>query len=92
MWIAIFTFFLFTGYFVYGTTLEKNWKIDIFRDSSDWQEDESIISHFGFRYLQIAQFAVFLSFEALLLTTSQAEHNRSSASDWASDWLFPPSG
>lgn len=66
MWIAIFTFFLFAGYFVYGTTLEKNWKIDIFRDSSDWQEDESIISHFGFRYLQIAQFAVFLSFEALI--------------------------
>ena len=66
MWIAIFTFFLFAGYFVYGTTLEKNWKIDIFRDSSDWQEDESIISHFGFRYLQIAQFAVFLNFEALI--------------------------
>ena len=66
MWIAIFTFFLFIGYFAYGIALEKNWKIDIFRDSSDWQEDESIITHFGFRYVQLAQVAVFLSFEALL--------------------------
>ena len=68
MWIAIFAFFLFAGYFIYSTTLEKNWKIDIFRDSADWQEDESVISHFGFRYLQIAQFAMFLSFEALIST------------------------
>ena len=68
MWIAIFTFFLYTGYFIYGISLEKNWKIDIYRDQSSWQEDESIISHFGFRYVQLAQFAVFLSFEALLST------------------------
>lgn len=66
MWIAIFTFFLLTGYFLYGRSLEKNWEIDIYRDQSTWQEDESIISHFGFRYVQLAQFAVFLSFEALI--------------------------
>lgn len=66
MWIAIFTFFLYIGYFIYGLVLEKNWKIDIFRDQSSWQEDESIISHFGLRYVQLAQMAVFLSFEALL--------------------------
>lgn len=66
MWVAIFTFFLLIGYFIYGKSLEKNWEIDIYRDQSSWQEDESIISHFGFRYLQLAQFAVFLSFEALI--------------------------
>ena len=66
MWIAIFTVFLFTGYFIYGILLEKNWEIDIFRDQSSWQEDESIISHFGFRYVQLAQFALLMSFEMLI--------------------------
>ena len=66
MWIAIFVFFLLGGYFIYGKNVEKNWEIDIYRDQSAWQEDESIISHFGYRYVQMAQFAVFLSVEALL--------------------------
>ncbi len=66
MWIAIFTVFLFIGYFIYGKMLEKNWQIDIYRDQSDWQEDESIISHFGLRYVQLAQFALLLSFEILI--------------------------
>ena len=66
MWIAIFVFVLLGLGFVYGKSLEKNWEIDIYRDQSDWQEDESIISHFGFRYVQLAQFAVFLSFQGVL--------------------------
>ena len=66
MWIAIFSFILLCGYFIYGKTLEKNWEIDIYRDQSSWQEDENVISHFGFRYLQLAQFAMLFSFEMLI--------------------------
>lgn len=66
MWIAIFVTFLFGGYLVYGKTLEKNWEIDIYRDQSSWQEDESVLSYFGFRYIQLAQFALLLSFEMLI--------------------------
>lgn len=66
MWIAIFIFILLGLCFIYDRSVEKNWKIDIYRDQSDWQEDESIINSFGFRYVQLAQFAAFLSFQALL--------------------------